>query len=69
MKRRPLHRPSEKPKDLCSISEYARRRGISEAAIRGRIAAGRYRRDEHYYKKGRRIMLDAAACDEEFVTG
>jgi hypothetical protein len=47
---------------LITIAEFARTSGMTEPAIRGRIAHGDWRLGIHYVKRGRRIMLDEGKC-------
>lgn len=49
--------------NLITITEMARRTGLSESAIRCRIKSGKYVLGQHFYKNGRRIMMDIEACD------
>lgn len=55
--------PRTNERDLCTIAELARRTGMTEAAIRGRIVYGHFREGTHFFRKGRRIMMDPVACN------
>lgn len=52
--------------DLVTISELARRKGMSEPAIRGRIAGGQWAEGTHYFRRGRRIMMSTSAVEAWF---
>lgn len=62
-------RPNQKnePKELITIFELSRRSGLSEQAIRGRISSGHWIEGTHYFRRGRRIMMDAEACGKWFM--
>ena len=48
--------------ELVTPKELARRTGMSEASIRGKIATGMWRDGEHYFRRQRRLMMDVEAC-------
>ena len=48
--------------ELMTIAELSRRSGISEAAIRGRIAGGHWTEGIHFFRRTRRVMMDYQAC-------
>lgn len=52
--------------DLVTIAELARRKGMSEPAIRGRIAGGQWVQGTHYFRRGRRIMMSMSAVEAWF---
>lgn len=52
--------------DLVTIAELARRKGMSEPAIRGRIAGGQWVQGTHYFRRGRRIMMSMNAIEAWF---
>lgn len=54
--------PTLPRKGLMTIAEYARQAGLTEATIRGRIQTGLFKLNKHFYKRGRRIMIDYEAC-------
>lgn len=47
---------------LVTISELARDMGMSEGAIRNRIAKGIWIEGTHFYRRGRRIRMVLNAC-------
>lgn len=52
--------------DLMTIAELARRRGLTEAAIRGRVASGHWADGVQYFRRGRRLMFSLSAVDAWF---
>lgn len=53
--------------DIVTIAELARRTGMTEAAIRGRIHSGDWVQGVHYFRKGRRLMMRADVCARFWV--
>lgn len=54
-----LPEPVELP---MTVAELARKTGLTESAIRWYIASGQWREKEHFYRKGRRLMMVPSAC-------
>ncbi len=52
--------------ELMTIAELARRTGITEAAIRGRIADGYWIEGTHFFRRGRRVMMNYQVCMQWF---
>lgn len=55
------------PDALVSIFKLACEMGISEAAIRGKISCGYWVENLHYYRRGRRVMMDPEACKKWYM--
>lgn len=47
-----------------TIAELARRTGMTEGQIRGRISDGYWVEGTHYFRRGRRLMMDVEACSK-----
>lgn len=55
-------RLNKEPKELWNIAKLARESGMTEAAIRGRISSGTWVESVHYFRQGRRLMMDPEEC-------
>lgn len=53
--------------ELVTIYELSRLIGLSEGAIRGRISTGFWVEGKHYFREGRRIMMDRNACNQRWM--
>lgn len=63
---RPL---KSEPDGLVTIAELARKTGLTESAIRTYIARGKWVVNRHYYRRGRKVMMDPKACDQYWAEG
>lgn len=51
------------PKQLVTVAELCRLTGWTDPTVRGRIKNGHWVENKHYYRRGRKIMMDKNQID------